>query len=74
MAKVTVKHECGHKSRVEVGDGPAQSKSVVAFRASLELCQDCDREEREAIAREDNPPCYLCDGYGCGRCQYTGIL
>lgn len=41
MAKLMIRHECGHKSRVDVGDGNAASKSARAFEASLEICQDC---------------------------------
>lgn len=41
MARVLVLHTCGHKSRVEVGDGTARTKSAVAFEASLCDCPNC---------------------------------
>lgn len=47
MAKMTVRHECGHTSRVDVGDGTAASKSAIVFEATLQNCPAC-REAEEA--------------------------
>ena len=41
MAKITVRHACGHTERVEVGDGTARDKSSRAFDAALNDCQSC---------------------------------
>lgn len=56
MAKISVKHECGHTSRVEVGDGTAQSKSAQAFEASLQNCPACrvNEEANEDFAVSQN--------------------
>jgi hypothetical protein len=49
--RMTVRHDCGHKERVEVGDGTAQSKSARVFQAMLELCPDC--ADKELSGRHD---------------------
>ena len=50
--KITIKHTCGHKSRVEVGNGPAREKSARAFDASLENCPNC----RQMLRIADEEP------------------
>ena len=65
MAKITVRHACGHTERVEVGSGPAREKSARAFDASLENCPSCE-------SAAEAHPCSGCHGRGCSECQYTG--
>lgn len=36
-------------------------------------CAQCEHIMGQLDAVENNPPCGACDGWGCGRCQHTGI-
>ena len=47
MSKMTVRHDCGHKSVIDVGDGPAHDKAARVFEATLQNCPAC-REHEES--------------------------
>lgn len=49
MARQTIRHECGHTSRVDVGNGPASSKALIVFQATLRDCPTCEQHAETEV-------------------------
>jgi hypothetical protein len=56
----------------EVKTAIALLDDLTALHGDACECKACEGTILYLEQLADNPPCYVCDGQGCGQCQYTG--